>query len=139
MNARIRVLAFALALSALALTAMSPPERKATQTRESADLVVVGKVHDLSYSWHRYDGDGVCVRWLAEVVVTAVERGRGALIGEKLNIRWTEDVRKPGRPAADQFAIVCERVSIPDIPPDGRSGDDDSAVKNDRVEKHPIS
>jgi len=33
--------------------------------------------------------------------VTSVERGEGALIGEKVNIRWTEVVRKPTRERGD--------------------------------------
>jgi len=98
MNARIRVLAVvALAIAALALTAPTTSRDIAsTQKREDAELVVVGKVHDLTFTRHTYDGDGVCIRCLAEVVVTAVERGAGPLIGEKINIRWTVVVRKPG-------------------------------------------
>jgi len=99
MNARIRILAFALALLALALTAASSRDTSATHSREKADLVVVGKVHDLTFTRHNYGGDGVCIRCLAEVIVTSVERGEGARIGEKLNIRWTEVVRKPSREA----------------------------------------
>jgi hypothetical protein len=98
MNARIRVLAFALALVALALTATSEPYRQPTQQRENAELVVVGKVHDLTFTRHTYGGDGVCIRCLAEVLVTSVERGAGAWGGEKINIRWIEVVRQPGRP-----------------------------------------
>jgi len=99
MNARIRILAaVALAFAALALTAATPPDSPATQPRDKADLVVVGKVHDLTFTRHTYGGDGVCIRCLAEVVVTSVERGEGALTGEKLNIRWTVVVRRPSRP-----------------------------------------
>ena len=97
MNARICILA----VVALALTASSAPDRPATQPRAKADLVVVGTIHDLTFTRHTVDRDGACIRGLAEVIVTAVERGEGAWIGEKLNIRWTVVVRRPGRPEGE--------------------------------------
>jgi len=99
MNVRIHSLAIVV-LSLLAMVivssvgvAVAPPQR-----RESADLVIVGMVHDLTFTRSVFGDDGSCIRWYAEVVVTDVERGKGALIGEKLNIRWIEIVKKPSKP-----------------------------------------
>jgi hypothetical protein len=101
MRSCIHVLAVVtLVLVALAPTAQTAPGKPATQSREKADLVVVGQVYNLTFTRPTEGKDGMRIRCLAEVVVTAVERGGGALIGEKLSIRWTEVVRKPGRSKA---------------------------------------
>jgi hypothetical protein len=93
MNARISLLAVAALVVATAAGRGETP----IQPLDKADLVVVGKVWSLRFKESKPGEEGVRFRWFAEVIVTAVERGKGAKIGEKLNVRWSEVVKKPGR------------------------------------------
>jgi hypothetical protein len=94
MNVRACFLATAVALVA-ATVALAERE---PQPRKEADLVVVGKIHGITSKDSKFFGDGVRTDYTAEVVVTSVERGKGAKIGEKLNVRWFAVTKSPGKP-----------------------------------------
>src|SRR6516164_2288830 len=86
-----------LAVAALLVAPMDGRSERPPQSREDADLVVVGKVHAIMPKKEKFGGDGVLTRYLAEVKVTAVERGKAVKSGEAITVRWFHVTKNPSK------------------------------------------
>ena len=86
-----------LAVVALLVTPMAGLAEREPQNREDAELVVVGKVHQIIPKDEKFGGDGTLTRYLAQVKVTAVERGKGAKIGDRINVLWFRVTKGPSK------------------------------------------
>ena len=94
MNARLAMMA-GVVLGLLATACMA---ERLPQQRKEADLVVVGKVDGIKTKESKFFDDGIQTNYTAAVVVTKVERGKGAKIGERLHVRWYAVTKTPSKP-----------------------------------------
>jgi hypothetical protein len=93
----------ALAVLALAVTPMVGLAERPPQKPADADLVVVGLVHEIIPKEEKFGNNGILTRYLAQVKVTGVERGKGVKAGEGINVRWFRVTREPSKPIAGAF------------------------------------
>jgi hypothetical protein len=93
MSKRIHVLA------GLALAALVAPARaeRPPQSREKADLVVVGKIEKITPSERKFGNDGVVTDYKAVLVVEEVERGKGVKAGERITVGWFRVTKNPSK------------------------------------------
>jgi hypothetical protein len=67
------------------------------QSRDRADLVVVGKVKRITTQESGFGGDGTRTSYTAEVVIGKVERGKGAKAGDTIKVSWFHVTKRPSR------------------------------------------
>src|SRR5690242_6897450 len=92
MNARLATLGV-LGVIVSAALAERPP-----QPRDKADLVVAGKVKMITAKESKWFGDGIQTNYTAEVVVSKVEKGKGAKPGDTIKVNWYRVTRTPSKP-----------------------------------------
>jgi hypothetical protein len=86
-----KTLAFIVAvLLVCAAHAERPP-----QSRDKADLIVVGKVTKLTAEDEKFGGDGVKTTYIATVKVDKVEKGEA---GDKVAVTWFRVTTRPSNP-----------------------------------------
>jgi hypothetical protein len=81
-------------LAAILLVCAARAERP-PQSRDKADLIVVGKVTKLAAEDEKFGGDGTKTTYTATVKVDKVEKGEA---GDKVAVTWFRVTAKPSKP-----------------------------------------
>jgi hypothetical protein len=87
----------------LALFAAWAQAERRPEQRDQADLVVTGKISQITPKSEKFGSDGTVVHYSADVDVKQVEHGKGIKPGQTLTVTWLHVTKRPSKPFAGAY------------------------------------